>query len=102
MTTIAHVLSDTNENLWDFKLEDERKLKDAVDFMLSFIKDKSSWKQPKDVMYWEDWPMAQPSLIFANKKYQNEEYFENWKRFEHFPMVGEVIRNLPVRNPLIW
>ncbi len=102
MTTIAHVLSDKNENLWEFKLEDGRKLKDAVDFMLPFVKDKSSWKLPKDVMYWEDWPVAQPALIFAFQEYKTDEYFKNWKRFEHFPAVEEVVRNLPVRNPLIW
>ena len=25
-----------------------------------------------------------------------------WQRLEHDPQVPEVLRNLPMRNPLIW
>jgi hypothetical protein len=102
MATIAHVLSDKNENLWEFSLPDGRNLKNAVDFMLPFIKDKSSWTIVKDVMYWDEWPVAQPALLFAYKQFQSNEYFEAWQKHNHFPVVEEVIRNLPVRNPLIW
>jgi hypothetical protein len=70
--------------------------------MAPYIKDKSSWKFPKDVMYWEDWPVAQPSLIFAYNFYLEKPLFVLWKNLEHFPLQGEVIRNLPIRNPLIW
>lgn len=57
MSTIAHVMSNKSENLWNFKLPDGRTLKNAVNFILSFVKDKTAWKLPKDVMYWEDWPV---------------------------------------------
>lgn len=29
-------------------------------------------------------------------------WFKTWKSLDHFPVVEEVIRNLPVRNPVIW
>lgn len=102
MATIAHVLSDKKENLWDFSLEDGRKLKNAVDFMFSFMKDKSTWNFPKDVMYWEEWPIAQPALIFAYNHFSEKPLFDLWKKLEHFAQNEEVIRNLPIRNPLIW
>lgn len=102
LTTIAHVLSDKNENLWDFRLEEGKKLKDAVDFMMPYIKDKSTWKLPQDVMYWEEWPVAQPALIFAYNHFSEKPYFDIWKKLQHFPNNEEVIRNLPVRNTIIW
>lgn len=102
MATIAHVLSDEKDNLWNYTLEDGRKLKNAIDFMFPFMKDKSTWNFPKDVMYWEKWPVAQPALIFAYYHFSEKPLFDLWKKLEHFPDNEEVIRNLPVRNPLIW
>lgn len=102
MTTLCHVLSDKRENLWDFRLPDGRQLKKAVEFMYPFVADKSTWTYPKDVMYWEEWPVAQPFLIFACERYGQKEWLETWRKLEHFPQTEEVVRNLPVRNPLIW
>jgi hypothetical protein len=53
-------------------------------------------------MYWNEWPVAQPFLLFGYKKYQEKTWFDTWKKLEHFPKNDEVIRNLPIRNPLIW
>lgn len=102
MTTLCHVLSDKRENLWDFRLLDGRQLKKAVEFMYPFVADKSTWTYPKDVMYWEEWPVAQPFLIFAYQHYGQKKWLDTWSKLEHFPQVEEVVRNLPVRNPLIW
>lgn len=102
MTTICHVLSGEKEDLWDFKLNDGRTMKNAVDFMYPFVKDKASWTYSKDVMYWNDWPVAQTFLLFGYKKYKNKNWFKAWKKLEHFPQTEEVIRNFPVRYPLIW
>jgi hypothetical protein len=102
MATIAHVLSDNNENLWKFTLPDGRNLKKAIDFMLPYIDNKAKWQFNKDVMYSEAFPVAQPSLLFAYQAFGDEEYFINWQKHNHFPTIEEVIRNLPARNPLIW
>jgi hypothetical protein len=53
-------------------------------------------------MYWDEWPVAQPFLLFSSNGYHNKKWFNLWKKLEHFPTNEEVIRNLPVRNPLIW
>lgn len=102
MTAAAHILSDEHEDLWEITLADGRKLRQALDYMHPFIADKSRWKLPKDVMYWDEWPVAQPSLLFGYDKYQNNTWLDTWKRLEHFPETEEVIRNLPIRNPLLW
>ena len=64
--------------------------------------DKSTWTFPKDVMYWDEWPVAQPFLFFAAQQYNDKKYFTTWERLEHFPTNGEVLRNLPIRNPILW
>ncbi len=102
MASICHILSDEQENLWEFTLPDGRKLRKAIEFMYPFVANKSSWTFPKDVMYWEEWPVAQPFLLFAYQQYRQKEWLETWTKLEHFPKTEEVVRNLPVRNPVIW
>lgn len=53
-------------------------------------------------MYWEEWPVAQPFLLFGANAYGEKKWFETWKSLDHEPEVVEVIRNLPIRHPLIW
>jgi hypothetical protein len=102
MVTICNTLSTNEDDLWNFKLDDGRTLKNAVEFMVPFVEDKNRWSFPHDVMYWNEWPVAQPFLVLAYSKYLNKSWLNTWKRLEHFPQTEEIIRNLPVRNPLIW
>jgi len=73
-----------------------------MDFMLPYVIDKSSWGYQPDVMYWDEWPVAQPFLFFGAIGLKNESYLEVWRILDHFPVNDEVIRNLPIRNPIIW
>ena len=102
MVSVCHILSDEKENLWDFTLPDGRSLKKAIDFMVPFVENKANWTYPKDVMYWEEWPVAHPFLLFGYHQYPEKSLLESWLTLAHFPQVEEVIRNLPIRNPLIW
>jgi hypothetical protein len=102
MTTICQVLSTKVDNLWSYTLPDGRNIQQAIAFMYQFVENKSAWTYPKDIMYWNDWPVAQPFLLFGYQAYQNKSWLKTWKKLEHFPETEEVIRNLPVRNPLIW
>ena len=76
--------------------------KKAIGYLYPFIADKTKWPHKQDVMYWENWPVAQPFLLFGADAFNNKEWFDSWKKLDHSPVVEEVIRNLPVRNPLIW
>ncbi len=102
MATLCQILSDSKDNLWNFQLEDGRSMKKAIEFLYPFIENKSLWAFQKDVMYWEEWPVAQPFLLFGYQHLGTKNWFETWKNLEHFPKNDEVIRNLPIRNPLIW
>ena len=102
MATICQILSTDDDNLWIYTTSDGKNIQKGFDFLLPFVTDKSSWRYQTDVMYWDEWPVAQPFLFFGAIGLKNETYIEVWKTLEHFPVNDEVIRNLPVRNPLIW
>ncbi len=89
--TIAHI----------HKIKDPS-LKKSIQFLYPYIQDKKSWPYSKDVMYWDEWPVAAPFLLFGYVNYNEVEWLKTWEKLNHFPTNEEVIRNLPVRNPLIW
>jgi hypothetical protein len=102
MTTICQILSDRQDNLWNYQTSDGRSIKKGIEFLYPFVKDKSKWPYAHDVMYWDYWPVAQTFLIFGANAYNNKDWFETWKGLDHSPREEEIIRNWPVRHPLIW
>ncbi|MBT3382236.1 MAG: alginate lyase family protein [Prolixibacteraceae bacterium] len=100
--TCAEILSDENNNLYEFSTFDGKNMKLGAEFLFPYVKDKTSWPYEPDVMYWDEWPVRHPFLLFAGKAYDNNEFIEMWKTLEGYPTTREVIRNLPIRNPLIW
>jgi hypothetical protein len=74
----------------------------AVAYMYPFLLDKKKWPLPPDVMYDKEWPIAQPSLLFAGLALDKPEYLALWRKLPHDPTVEEVLRNYPVRQPLLW
>jgi hypothetical protein len=102
MTMVCLILSDNKNNMFDFRTADGKTLKKGIEFHYPFVADKSKWSYKPDVMHWDEWPVAQPFLLIGAYEFGNKDWFETWKRLEHFPSGSEVIRNLPVRNPLLW
>jgi len=102
MIATAEILSDEEHNLYEFSTADGKNLDKGAEFLYPFVKDKSQWPYDEDVMYWDEWPVRHPFLLFAGKAYQKSEYIELWSSLEGYPETEEVIRNLPIRNPLIW
>jgi hypothetical protein len=102
MTTLCQILSTKKDNLWAYQTADGKSMEKGVAYLYTFVADKSKWPLKPDVMYWENWPVAQPFLVFGANAYQKANWLNTWKKLDHDPKVEEVIRNLPVRNPLIW
>ena len=99
---MAQILSDGEDDLWQYSMDDGRNMQKAVAWLFPYIADKSSWPFAEDVMFWDEWPVAQPALLFSICNTSNRTYLEIWKSLEHFPTNDEVIRNLPIRHPLLW
>lgn len=102
MAGICQILSKPGDDLWGFTLEDGRGMRKGMEFIYPFILDKSAWKYPKDVMYFDEWPVRQASLLFAGIALDQPDYIALWKRLNPDPEVEEVIRNYPIRQPALW
>jgi hypothetical protein len=102
MSMLCLILSDKTHDMFAFCTPDGKSLRKGIEYLYPFVADKSRWSLKPDVMYWDNWPVAQPFLLVGAIRFGNKEWFETWKKLDHYPVVGEVIRNLPVRNPVIW
>lgn len=102
MATICRILSTPMENLWEYTVLNGHQLKTGIEFMYHYVINKNKWPFQKDVMYWDNWPVAHPFLVFGAEAYGMKVLLQTWKKLEHAPQEEEVLRNLPVRNPLIW
>lgn len=102
MTMICQILSDKKDNLWTYKTSEGKWIHKGIEFLYPYVAEKDKWPFKKDVMYWENWPVAQPFLVMGAGAYGNKKWFQTWKKLDHNPEVEEVLRNLPIRNPLIW
>ncbi|HEX4795483.1 MAG TPA: alginate lyase family protein [Humisphaera sp.] len=102
MATICQILSTPADDLWTYSTPEGKNMKQAIEFMYPFIADKSKWPQKPDVMFWEQWPVRSPSLLFAGLAYHERKYVELWQKLEANSTNEEVLRNLPVRQPVLW
>lgn len=102
MATICQTLSSEADNLWSYTIDGVKNINKGIDFIYPYIVNKDNWPFARDVMYWEEWPVAHPFLIFGALQTDNKDWITTWGNLEHFPTTDEVVRNLPVRNPLLW
>ncbi len=99
---LARILSTPGDDLWAFTLPDGRGLRRALAWMTPYIADKGKWPKPPDVQYFEDWPMRQVALLFGGIAYGDHDYVALWEQLPADSQVDEVVRNFPVRQPLLW
>jgi hypothetical protein len=102
LSACAHLLSTKTENLWRYRNGSGGSLELALSYMAPFIADKSRWPHAQDVEYWQDWPVRHPSLLFGAYALDRPDYMMLWTTLNADPTVPEVIRNFPVRQPLLW
>jgi hypothetical protein len=100
--TICQILSTPNDSLWTVTLPDGRGIRKGMAFLFPFMQNKAAWPLPKDVMYFDQWPVRHPSLLFAGVALNQTAYLDLWASLNPDPTTDEVIRNLPVRHPLLW
>jgi hypothetical protein len=123
MTGLAVVASAPDEDLVTWALPDGRSIVKGITWLAPYMADKDAWLknvhrtrpgpnggrsmptnelvQP-DVMYWNDWPVRQPFLIFGVLSTGRSDWLEIWKKLEPDPTQYEVRRNLPIRQPVLW
>jgi hypothetical protein len=73
-----------------------------MEYLYPYLKDKASWPHAKDVMYFDEWPVRQSSLLFAGLALNESKYIELWKILNPSPGTPEIVRNFLMRHPLLW
>lgn len=96
--TICQILP----TLWSFQTADGRGMRAAMAFMFPYIAAKGTWPYPPDVLYFNQFPVRQPTLLFAGLAYQQPAWLDLWRKLDPDPLVMEVIRNYPIRQPSLW
>jgi hypothetical protein len=99
---IAQSLSTKADDLWTFANPDGRGLRQLMQFMYPYIKDKAAWPFAHDVEHFDDFPVRNPALLFSGLAYGEQDYIALWKTLNPDPVVPEVLRNFPIRQPLLW
>lgn len=99
---LCQSLRDSSENLYEFKLADGRGICKAAEFLYPYLKDKSSWPYKKDVEHFDSLPARSPGLLFTGLECNQSQYLTLWKTLNPDPSDAEIIRNYPVRQPLLW
>jgi hypothetical protein len=54
------------------------------------------------VMYFDQWPLRQQSLLFGGLALKRAEYLDLWSSLNEDPKVEEAVRNYPIRQPVLW
>jgi hypothetical protein len=102
MALICQILSTASDNLFTYETGDGKGIKKGMEFLFPYLKDKPLWPYGKDVMYWDCWPVRQPCLLFCGIAFDCQEYLKLWEELPHEVNEFEVLRNLPVRHPVLW
>lgn len=99
---VAQILSTEKDNLFEFETADGKSLKKGLEFIYPYVADKSKWPFKEDIYIYDEWPVCHPSIIFSGIAYENEDYINTYLKLPAYPIHPEIIRNLPVRHPVIW
>jgi len=102
MATVCWILSTPQDDLWKFTTADGKSMLKGVEFIYPYIADRSKWPYKPDVMFFEYWPVRSPVLLFGGIAYDQKKYLDTWKSLEANPTNEEVLRNLPIRQPILW
>ena len=89
-------------DLWTWKGATGGSIADALAWMAPFIADKKTWPKSPDVEAWGGWPVRQPSLLFGGLALRRQDYIDLWRKLDPDPAEAEIIRNYPIRQPVLW
>lgn len=102
LTMVCQSLLDGGEDLFAFALPDGRSICKAAAFIAPYLSNKDAWPYHKDVEHFESLPVRSPGLLFCGLHCGQEQYLNTWERLNPDPTNPEIIRNFPVRQPLLW
>jgi hypothetical protein len=102
MAMICQSLLDSGQNLFAFTLPDGRGVCKGAAFLYPYLKDRNAWPYKHDVEHFESLPVRSPGLLFTGLACHQQENIALWQQLNPDPTDPEIIRNYPVRQPLLW
>lgn len=102
MAALCQSLQDIDAHVFAFTTQDGRGICKGAAFLFPYLADKTKWPYRRDVEHFESLPVRSPGLLFCGLACDRAEYIALWKRLNPDPTDPEIIRNFPVRQPLLW
>ncbi|HLI04029.1 MAG TPA: alginate lyase family protein [Terracidiphilus sp.] len=102
MTTLCQSLKGLAPDPLTFTLPDGRGICRGAAFIYPYLKNKSAWKWAKDIEHFDALPVRSPGLLFAGLACREPDYIALWKTLDPDPADKEILRNYPIRQPLLW
>jgi len=97
MITLCQLISSPEDDLWTFQNEKGLSIKDGINFLLPYLKDKGSWPYARDVAHFDDFPVRSSFMAFAGCKYGLEDLLELYRTLPNPLTPDEVNRNNAVQ-----
>lgn len=102
MAALCQSLLGVESDLFRFRLPDGRGICKGAEFLYPYLKDKSAWPYKHDIEHFDSLPVRSPGLLFTGEACKREPYVALWKTLNPDPTDPEIIRNYPIRQPLLW
>jgi Alginate lyase len=99
---ICLLLSTRFESVWEYALEDGPGMRAAIAYHFPFIGDRAKWPYRADAAHFNELPSRRESLLLAAHVYQRPEYAALWKTLAPDPASAEVLRTIPIHQPILW
>jgi len=102
MAAICHLLSTRFESVWEYALEDGPSMRSAIAWHFPYIADRNAWPNRADSAHFTELPARRVSLLFCARAYLRPEYAALWLKLPADPAEPEILRTLPISQPLLW
>ena len=102
MSMICQSLFDSGTDLFAFRLPDGRGICKAATFLAPYLQDRNAWPYKHDVEHFESLPVRSPGILFTGLACHRQASVDLWKKLNPDPTDPEIIRNYPIRQPLLW
>ena len=99
---VCMLLSNRFESVWDYSLEDGPGMRSAIAYHFPYMANRASWPFRSDRTHFTELPARRASLLFTARAYQRPEYAALWKTLPPDPPAADVLRTLPIHQPLLW
>ena len=102
LAALCQSLEGDGPSLYTFVLPDGRGICKAAAFLYPYLRDKSAWPYKHDIEHFDALPVRSPGLLFTGLACGHHDYLQLWTQLNPDPTDPEILRNFPIRQPLLW